>query len=97
MFLQGLIGLIALSSLLYKRAVLDEHPKRPFNVWFMDISKQCFSSVLVHFFNIGISIMLSKVSLQSHTGTGELGDECANYLINFIMGTSIRFIIIEIS
>ena len=63
LFLQGLIGVMALSSLLYKRAVLDEVPRRPFNIWFMDVSKQCFSSVVVHFWNVGLSILLSQQTL----------------------------------
>lgn len=87
LFLQAFIGFVALSSLIYKRAVLDELPRRPFNIWFMDVSKQCFSSVLVHFFNIGISIMLSQVSIAEKNSGGKIGDQCANYLMNFIMGT----------
>ena len=87
LFLQGLIGVMALSSLLYKRAVLDEVPRRPFNIWFMDVSKQCFSSVVVHFWNVGLSILLSQQTLaEIRRGAPEVGDQCANYLINFIMG-----------
>jgi hypothetical protein len=87
LFLQGLIGVMALSSLLYKRAVLDEVPRRPFNIWFMDVSKQCFSSVVVHFWNVGLSILLSQQTLaEIQRGAPEVGDQCANYLINFIMG-----------
>jgi len=87
LFLQGLIGVMALSSLLYKRAVLDEVPRRPFNIWFMDVSKQCFSSVVVHFWNVGLSILLSQQTLaEIQRGAPEFGDQCANYLINFIMG-----------
>jgi hypothetical protein len=93
LFLQALIGLVALSSLVYKRAVLDELPRRPFNIWFMDVSKQCFSSVLVHFFNIGISIMLSQVSIAESKRGSKTSDECANYLMNFVMGTSNRLLV----
>ena len=89
LFLQALLGITALSSLVYKRAFLDDEPKRPFIIWCMDISKQCFSSVLIHFWNLGLSIVLSRISQlnQKLNQSDVYGDECANYLINFIMDT----------
>lgn len=77
--LQICIGISASSTLLYKRYI--EHPKRPWNIWMMDVSKQGFSSVLMHAWNIFQSILFSALSTRSSP------DECANYFINFLLDT----------
>ena len=58
--IQVFIGIIALTSLVYKREFV-ENPKRPISIWIMDVSKQIFSSVIIHFCNIGIIISITNV------------------------------------
>jgi hypothetical protein len=89
LFLQVAIAAFAMSSLLYKRTFLDEKPRRSFQIWSMDVSKQCFSSVAIHISNVGISILLAQLTPEERSHGGQSGDQCANYLVNFIMDTVI--------
>ena len=57
-FIQALLGLLSFSALIVKRYF--EHPKRPTVVWILDTSKQAFSSVLAHFMNMLLAIILSE-------------------------------------
>lgn len=53
---QGLLGLLCLSSLFFKR--LYEHPiRRTWSVWFFDVSKQLIGALGVHIFNVVLSII----------------------------------------
>ena len=52
-----MIGAISLMGLFVKRVL--EKPKRRFVVFIADISKQIVNSLLLHFFNLSISIALS--------------------------------------
>ncbi|PTB81466.1 hypothetical protein M440DRAFT_1387874 [Trichoderma longibrachiatum ATCC 18648] len=54
---QAALGGLAMLSLVYKR--WREHPRRPVKVWFFDVSKQVFGSVLVHISNIFMSMLTS--------------------------------------
>ncbi|KAK4202249.1 vacuolar membrane protein-domain-containing protein [Triangularia verruculosa] len=51
------LGGLALLSLVYKR--WRERPQRPVKVWFFDVSKQVFGSVLVHGANVFMSLLTS--------------------------------------
>lgn len=84
-FLQFMIAFLAGIMLLYKRA-FTEYPKRPLVIWLMDVSKQGFSSVLIHFWNVFMSIILSKLSYDDKISQGR-GDECAFYLLIFFIDT----------
>jgi hypothetical protein len=44
-------------SLVYKR--WRERPQRPVKIWFFDVSKQVFGSVLVHVVNVFMSMLTS--------------------------------------
>jgi hypothetical protein len=90
MFLQFMIGIVALSSLVYKRYVVEPEPRRPYEVWCMDVGKQVIQSVFIHFSNIGLAIMISDVALN---GKGE-HDECAFYFISFTLDTFVGVLII---
>ena len=95
--LQLFIGLTAGVSLIYKRYVVETN-RRPIEIWFLDISKQGISSLIIHFWNIGQSILFSKLNfnheINYHT------DECANYFIYFVLdtflGVYLVWIILEI-
>lgn len=56
-FVQLGLGGLALLSLVYKR--WRERPQRPLKIWFFDVSKQVFGSVLVHIANVFMSMLTS--------------------------------------
>ena len=59
-FLQCLIAVLAASSLLYKRYYLEKEPRRPHEVWLMDMCKQGTQGFLVHFGNMGLAILMTQ-------------------------------------
>lgn len=62
-FVQLALGGLALLSLVYKR--WRERPQRPVKIWFFDVSKQVFGSVLVHMANVFMSMLTSgRFSVQ---------------------------------
>jgi len=89
--IQVFIGVIALTSLVYKREFI-ENPKRPITIWFMDVSKQIFSSVIIHFCNIGLSILFANLNLTPDSPS----DECAFYFISFVLDTIVGVYLIWI-
>jgi uncharacterized membrane protein YjgN (DUF898 family) len=42
---------------------------------------------MIHFSNVGLSIILSQVTAEEKRSGVLAGDQCANYLVNFIMDT----------
>lgn len=97
LLVQGALGLLAVSSLAIKR--LREHPRRPLKIWFFDVSKQVFGSVLLHLANILMSMLSSgqfDVAAQTQAAasaavTAERGDEpnpCSFYLLNLAIDVS---------
>ncbi|KAH8153358.1 uncharacterized protein LAJ45_02170 [Morchella importuna] len=57
LFVQAALGGMALLSLVWKRS--RESPQRPLKIWWFDVSKQVFGSVLVHMANIVLSMLSS--------------------------------------
>ncbi|KAL8370565.1 hypothetical protein RB595_000778 [Gaeumannomyces hyphopodioides] len=57
LIVQLALGGLALMSLVYKR--WRERPQRPVKIWFFDVSKQVFGSVLVHMANVFMSMLTS--------------------------------------
>lgn len=57
LLVQLALGGLALLSLVYKR--WRERPQRPIKIWFFDVSKQVFGSVLVHTANVFMSMLTS--------------------------------------
>lgn len=57
LLVQAALGSLALLSLVYKR--WKERPQRPVKIWFFDVSKQVFGSVLVHIANVFMSMLTS--------------------------------------
>jgi hypothetical protein len=90
LLVQGFLGLLAVSSLAIKR--LRESPRRPMKIWFFDVSKQVFGSVLLHLANVLMSMLSSgKFDVAAtnptpkYAGTNEEGDQpnpCSFYLLN---------------
>mmetsp|Transcript_34189 Transcript_34189/g.59813 ORF Transcript_34189/g.59813 Transcript_34189/m.59813 type:complete len:171 (+) Transcript_34189:1417-1929(+) len=77
-FVQGLLGFVCISSLLLKRTL--EYPPRPWNVFWLDTTKQACSSALAHLMNLTIAYVLSGL---------ERDDECVWYFINIVIDCSV--------
>ncbi|AEO70455.1 uncharacterized protein THITE_61368 [Thermothielavioides terrestris NRRL 8126] len=61
------LGALALLSLVYKR--WRERPQRPVRIWWFDVSKQVFGSVLVHAANVFMSMLTSgRFNLRVNPG-----------------------------
>jgi hypothetical protein len=67
--IQIALGGLALLSLVYKR--WRERPQRPVKIWFFDVSKQVFGSVLVHIVNVFMSMLTSgRFNIKAETAVG---------------------------
>lgn len=88
LLVQAALGGLALMALVYKR--WRERPQRPVRIWFFDVSKQVFGSVLVHIANIFMSMLTSgRFSVTVDPTAGATGKEepfvpnpCSFYLLN---------------
>lgn len=98
LFVQLALGGLALLSLVYKR--WRERPQRPVKIWFFDVSKQVFGSVLVHIANVFMSMLTSgRFSIKAETALptrlmARAEDEykpnpCSFYLLNLAIDTTI--------
>lgn len=100
---QGALGVLALSSLVYKR--WRERPQRPLKIWAFDASKQVFGSVLLHLANLLMSMFSSgqiKWIAQASINTAEAASKsvkttateyqpnpCSFYLLNLAIDTTL--------
>ncbi|OBZ70347.1 hypothetical protein A0H81_09722 [Grifola frondosa] len=75
---QGLMGLLVISSLVYKRH--RETPKRPWRIWLFDVSKQVIGQLFVHGVNVLISDVVAHVSS---------GNACVLYFLNILIDTTL--------
>lgn len=100
LFVQGALGALALSTLVYKR--YRERPQRPLRIWFFDVSKQVFGSVLVHMANIFMSMLTSgRFSIKLDPGavaapavrapsdSSNVPNPCSLYLLNLGIDTTL--------
>lgn len=94
--LQGFLALAAITGLLVKRQY--ESPRRPFKVWWYDVSKQGFGSLFIHLWNIIMSIALADMAAADMAAGGDAGgnDECALYFMNFFFDCVLGVILIWI-
>ena len=98
--IQAFIGIVSLSTLVYKRFI--DNSRRPLEIWLMDVSKQIFSSIFIHFWNIALSIIftnkLDNLRLNSSNGVDVaqirrgvvyfwVPDECSFYFLSFVFDT----------
>lgn len=106
LLVQGALGLLAVSSLAVKR--WRESPRRPLKIWFFDVSKQVFGSVLLHLANILMSMLSSgKFDVAATTnatpqyaGTDDKGDQpnpCSFYLLNLAIDVSFFILMSRLS
>ncbi|TQN74013.1 Store-operated calcium entry regulator STIMATE, partial [Colletotrichum shisoi] len=100
LIVQAALGALALLSLVFKR--WRERPQRPVKIWFFDVSKQVFGSVLVHIANIFMSMLTSgrlSVTLDPTTTSNVrrlvtqnedyVPNPCSFYLLNLAIDTTI--------
>lgn len=96
--IQGCLGLLALGSLVWKR--YHEHPhRRPWIIWFYDVSKQVFGASLVHILNLFLSILRLKLStmiMKRQQQQEDNDDPCDYYFLNILFDTTIGIPILYI-
>ncbi|SZF02948.1 unnamed protein product [Blumeria hordei] len=100
-FVQGALGLLALTALVFKRC--RERPQRPMKIWFFDVSKQIVGSMLVHVANLAMSMLSSGqfsikvdpkvvgtiVKRLSDPNEDYSPNPCSFYLLNLAIDTTI--------
>lgn len=96
---QAGLGFLALLSLVWKR--WREVPKRPWKIFFFDVSKQVFGSMLLHVINLAMSMFSSvnvanaaavavEVAAESATDSGgRTPNPCSFYLLNLGIDTTL--------
>ncbi|KIO12408.1 hypothetical protein M404DRAFT_993402 [Pisolithus tinctorius Marx 270] len=75
---QGLMGVLAILSLVYKRH--RETHKRPWKIWLFDVSKQVIGQMFIH----GLNVLISD--LGSHQFSG---NACTYYFLNILVDTTL--------
>lgn len=80
---QIMLALFALASLWIKR--MNEVPRRTFQTWFLDVSKQGFGACYAHVLNMVIAAVISK----NIRGDSVLEDQCAWYAMSFLIDTTL--------
>jgi len=85
-WVQVILAILALFALYIKR--LREKPRRKFNTWFLDVSKQAIGATYAHMLN-----MLVANIIAANARGNQLTDECAWYAINYVMDTVFGLII----
>ncbi|XP_038265605.1 store-operated calcium entry regulator STIMATE-like isoform X2 [Dermochelys coriacea] len=80
-FLQGLLGVVAFSTLMLKRFREPKHERRPWRIWFLDTSKQAIGMLFIHFANVYLSDLTEE-------------DPCSLYLINFLLDATLGMLLI---
>uniref|UniRef100_A0A671T1Q7 Store-operated calcium entry regulator STIMATE-like n=1 Tax=Sinocyclocheilus anshuiensis TaxID=1608454 RepID=A0A671T1Q7_9TELE len=82
-FLQGLLGVVAFSTLMCKyRSPPSHRPLLPFtSLRFLDTSKQAIGMLFIHFANVYLSDLTEE-------------DPCSLYLINFLLDATLGMLVI---
>lgn len=97
LLVQAALGGMAILSLVWKR--YRETPKRPWKIWFFDVSKQVTGSMLTHVLNLAMS-MLSSVDMVNaakkagaagakNDPEGRMPNPCSFYLLNLAIDVSL--------
>ncbi|CAB1423400.1 unnamed protein product [Pleuronectes platessa] len=80
-FLQGLLAMMAFSTLMLKRFREPKRERRPWRIWFLDTSKQAIGMLFIHFANVYLSGLTEE-------------DPCSLYLINFLLDATLGMLLI---
>ncbi|KXS11050.1 hypothetical protein M427DRAFT_158615 [Gonapodya prolifera JEL478] len=86
-FVQLLLAALAFSTLVYKRH--REHPKRPWNIWMLDTSKQVIGQGFMHVSNIVLSWIMGGESKS-------VSNPCVYYFLNFFIDTTLGVAILAL-
>lgn len=97
LLVQGALGAFAILSLVGKR--YRETPKRPWKIWFFDVSKQVLGSMLTHVLNLAMSMMgtvdvinaaaTKGIEEGKHDPQGRQPNPCSYYLLNLGIDVSL--------
>ncbi|KAJ8006945.1 hypothetical protein DPEC_G00112470 [Dallia pectoralis] len=79
--IQGLLGIVAFSTLMLKRFREPAGIRRPWRIWFYDTSKQAIGALFIHFANVFLSNLTKK-------------DPCSLYLMNFLLDATLGMLVI---
>lgn len=79
--IQGLLGIVAFSTLMLKRFREPAGVRRPWRIWFYDTSKQAIGSLFIHFANVFLSTFTKD-------------DPCSLYLMNFLLDATLGMLVI---
>nr|XP_005993947.1 PREDICTED: transmembrane protein 110-like [Latimeria chalumnae] len=79
--IQGLLAIVAFSTLMLKRFREPKEERRPWRIWFYDTSKQAIGALFIHFANVFLSDLTEE-------------DPCSLYLMNFILDATLGMLVI---
>ncbi|CAG04123.1 unnamed protein product, partial [Tetraodon nigroviridis] len=82
--IQGLLAVVAFSTLMVKRFREPADIRRPWRIWFFDTSKQAIGSLFIHFANIFLSTLTKE-------------DPCSLYLMNFLLDATLGMLVIWVA
>ncbi|KAF3859376.1 hypothetical protein F7725_021775 [Dissostichus mawsoni] len=74
--IQGLLAIVAFSTLMLKRFREPSGIRRPWRIWFYDTSKQAIGALFIHFANVFLSTLAEE-------------DPCSLYLMNFLLDATL--------
>jgi hypothetical protein len=77
---QLILALVAFSSLLIKRHL--ERPKRPFQIWLFDVSKQALGGGMLHTLNLVGAYIGGRSTLEE-------SNPCVWYFLNILLDTTV--------
>lgn len=79
--IQGLLAVVAFSTLMLKRFREPVGIRRPWRIWFFDTSKQAIGALFIHFANVFLSTLTKE-------------DPCSLYLMNFLLDATLGMLVI---
>ncbi|KAM6896776.1 transmembrane protein 110, like [Lycodopsis pacificus] len=79
--IQGLLAIVAFSTLMLKRFHEPVGIRRPWRIWFFDTSKQAIGALFIHFANVFLSTLTEE-------------DPCSLYLMNFLLDATLGMLVI---
>ncbi|XP_059182162.1 transmembrane protein 110, like [Centropristis striata] len=79
--IQGLLAVVAFSTLMLKRFREPAGIRRPWRIWFFDTSKQAIGALFIHFANVFLSTLTKE-------------DPCSLYLMNFLLDATLGMLVI---
>ncbi|KAM3924377.1 store-operated calcium entry regulator STIMATE-like [Leptodactylus fuscus] len=82
--IQGVLAVVAFSTLMLKRWREPKEERRPWRIWFFDTSKQAIGAVFIHFTNVFLSDLTEQ-------------DPCSLYLMNFLLDATLGMLVIWLS